>query len=328
MKYSIQAIRVGVFFILGLVLIYAVFTVVGDRKFGEDRGYAIEAQFKDVRSLTEGTDVRMAGVRIGTVRRVSLQNGTGIVQLRIQPDIAIPSDSSATIAMSSLLGQNFLSIQYGSVDAPRLRDGERIQVLETADINDIMRQIGDLGERIGAVADSFAGFGGDDMDSLFANLNGLVTDNREQIGRIVDNLESITTQLSSGQGTLGKLINDDTAYNELVAMVEEIKAAATDARTMLADAGSILQDVRAGEGTVGKLLYDDSLANELAATIENIRSFSDKLNSGEGTLGKLVTDDSLYRELQAMLRKADQALDAVGDSGPLTAVGAAAGALF
>jgi phospholipid/cholesterol/gamma-HCH transport system substrate-binding protein len=52
------------------------------------------------------------------------------------------------------------------------------------------------------------------------------------------------------------------------------------------------------------------------------------LNSGEGTLGKLVTDDSLYIELQAMLNKADQALDSMGDSGPITAVGAVSGALF
>jgi phospholipid/cholesterol/gamma-HCH transport system substrate-binding protein len=59
-----------------------------------------------------------------------------------------------------------------------------------------------------------------------------------------------------------------------------------------------------------------------------MRAFSDKLNSGEGTLGKLVADDSLYLELRGMLNKADQALDSLGDSGPITAAGAVSGALF
>lgn len=328
MKHSMQAVRVGIFFALGLVLIYAVFAVVGDRTFGEEEGYVLQAEFKDVRTLTAGTDVRMAGVRIGTVRQIGLLDGRGMVQLRIQPEVKIPEDSVASIGMSSLLGQNYLAVEYGTASSPHLKDGAQIEVRETADINDVMRQISDLGERFGAVADSFAGLGGGESGDLFSNLNGLVTDNRTQINQIVTNLEAITNQLSSGEGTLGKLIADDSAYNELVAMVEEIKAAATDARSMMADAGSILDDVRGGNGTVGRLLYDDTLANELDATVANIRAFSEKLNSGEGTLGKLVTDDSLYRELRAMLQKADQALDSVGDSGPISAVGSAAGALF
>lgn len=328
MKHSLQAIRVGVFFALGLVLIYAVFSVIGDHDFGGERGYSLEARFGNVATLTEGTDVRMAGVRIGAVRSISLVEGTGQVVLMIRPDVSIPSDSTATIGVASLLGQNYVAITYGDATTATLQDGDRIEVIETADFNDIMRQVGDLGERFGSVADSFAGFGGDDMGSLFSNLNGLVTDNRERIDGIVANLETITRQLSAGEGTLGKLIADDSAYDELVAMVAEIQAAAADARTLIADAGTVLTDVREGGGTVGRLLYDDALANELEATMVNIRSFSEKLNSGEGTLGKLVTDDSLYRELQAMLQKADQALDAVGDSGPISAVGAAAGALF
>ena len=60
----------------------------------------------------------------------------------------------------------------------------------------------------------------------------------------------------------------------------------------------------------------------------NLRDISDKIAKGEGTLGKLLTDDSLYLSAQSTLKKADRAIDGLGDSGPITAVGAAANVLF
>lgn len=325
MQHSLQAARVGVFFVLGLALIYAVFTVIGNRSFREEPGYSLEATFKDLKTLTEGTDVRMAGVRIGSVESIDLVEGRGQARLRIQPDVRIPGDSVASIGIASLLGQNYISIEFGNSATPPLAGGDRIDVRESVDLNDIMRDLGELGAKFNTVADSFSG---EQMNSLFSNLNGLVTDNRRQINTIVDNIDEITTTLRAGEGTLGKLMTDDTAYTEMLAMVTEIKGAATDARALFEDAGSIMQDVKTGQGTLGQLLYDDRIAAELNTAVVNIRDFSEALNSGEGTLGKLVTDDSLYQELQAMLRKAEQALDSVGDAGPVTAVGAAAGVLF
>ena len=58
------------------------------------------------------------------------------------------------------------------------------------------------------------------------------------------------------------------------------------------------------------------------------RTVSDKLAKGEGTLGKLLNDDSLYTGAQSTLKKAERALDGMGDSGPITAVGVVANALF
>lgn len=325
MQQSLQAVRVGIFFVLGLLLIYVVFTVIGNRPFDDEEGYSLQATFQDLKTLTVGTDVRMAGVRIGTVQDIELVEGKGRATLQINPEIRIPADSVAGIGIASLLGQNYISIEYGSSQAPALSDGEAIAVRESVDLNDIMRDIGELGAKFNSVADSFSG---DKMNSLFGNLNGMVIENREKIRTIVENLESITTTLKSGEGTLGKLMTDDTAYNELLTMVAEIKGAANEARSLFDEASGIMEDVKSGEGTLGQLLYDDTIATELNTAVVNIRDFSDKLNSGEGTLGKLVTDDSLYLELRAMLQKADQALDSVGDSGPITAVGAASGALF
>ena len=327
MNQTFQSIRVGIFFVLGVVLIYAVYSVIGSGSIKNDEGYKLTAEFDNIRTLTPGSEVRMAGVYIGKVTSTTLDGGRGQITLSVVPDVKIPVDSVASIAMSSLLGQNYLSVKYGS-DPATLSEGGQILTEEGADFNEILGEVKKLGERLNGMAESFSGLEGGGMGELFSNLNELVTENRSRFDTVMVNLEELTTKLNSSQGTLGKLINEDGMYTELMSVVEDFRSASADMKDTLASAKDLFAKVEAGEGTLGRLLVDDTIAVELEATIANMKSFSEKLNSGEGTLGKLVTDDSLYVELRGMLNKADQALDSLGDSGPITAVGAVSGALF
>jgi phospholipid/cholesterol/gamma-HCH transport system substrate-binding protein len=327
MNQTFQSIRVGIFFVLGLILIYAVYTVIGDGRAARGDGYVIEAGFDNIRTLSSGADVRMAGVRIGSVASTGLQDGRGLVRLSIDPEVKVPRDSVARIAMASLLGQNYVSVDYGQSDQ-MLSSGDQIGSEESPDLNAILNQVQDLGERLNSIADSFPDMGESGMGELFENLNQLVTDNRERFDTVMANLESLTGKLNSGEGTLGKLINEDDLYTELMTVVTDFKSASDDMSEALAGANDLIKRVEAGEGTLGRLLVGESIADELETTVANMRAFSDKLNSGEGTLGKLVADDTLYIELRSMLNKADTALDSMGDAGPITAVGAVSGALF
>jgi phospholipid/cholesterol/gamma-HCH transport system substrate-binding protein len=327
MNSTFQSIRVGIFFVLGLILIYAVYTVIGSKSISSDKGYTLTAEFDNLRTLTTGADVRMAGVRIGTVTGTSLVDGRGQVTLSVDPTVSIPDDSVASIVMASLLGQQYLAVEYGQSSAS-LGEGDEILAEASPDFNEILGEVQKLGEKLNSIADGFSGLGDTGMGDLFTNLNELVDENRTRFDTVMTNLEELTTKLNEGQGTLGKLINEDGMYTELMSVVEDFRGASNDMQEALAGARDIMDKVQAGEGTLGRLLVDDSIARELEATVANMKSFSEKLNSGEGTLGKLVSDDSLYVELRSMLNKADQALDSVGDSGPITAVGAVSGALF
>ena len=92
----------------------------------------------------------------------------------------------------------------------------------------------------------------------------------------------------------------------------------------MSDTKGIIADVKSGKGALGALLYDPATADNLKVTVANIRGVSDKIAKGEGTLGKLLADDSLYRDAQSTLKKADRALEGLGDQGPITAVGVVA----
>jgi phospholipid/cholesterol/gamma-HCH transport system substrate-binding protein len=78
-------------------------------------GYALSAQFDHIDGLTVGSDVRMAGVKIGAVTAASIDPQTYLadVDFTVQKDIQLPTDSSATIASQSLLGGKYLSLVPG-----------------------------------------------------------------------------------------------------------------------------------------------------------------------------------------------------------------------
>ena len=325
-----QTARVGLFFLLGLALTWVTWETLSDGKLFKQTGYSLIAGFENLKELKQGDEVRMAGVKIGSVEKTRLAGRRAEAVLRIEPGIKIAADATATIVMAGLIGTNYIGLDLGTLGAPALTDGAELRTTVTPDINAIMTELGNLGQKLeGALGSITATVSGDGKSpGLFQKIDLLVTENSEKIGATMSNLQAITTQLKNGEGTLGKLINDPKLHDELLATVAEIKAAAADAKVFVTETQGILAQVKSGKGTLGALLYDEASATSIKATVKNLRDVSDKLARGEGTLGKLLNDDSLYLGVQSTLKKADRAIDGLGDSGPITAVGVAATVLF
>jgi phospholipid/cholesterol/gamma-HCH transport system substrate-binding protein len=324
-----QTIRVGLFFLLGLALLWVTFESLSGGRVFKARGYALTARFENLKGLSKGDDVLIAGVRVGSVRQTRLAGRQAEAVLRIDPGVKIASDAVAMVAQSSLLGTNHLEVTVGSPDVPRLEPGAEIKTRDTVDMNEVIAKLGSLGDRLEQVAGQIGNaLGGGPGGNLFNKLDKLVTDNGPKLTETVSNLQDITAKIRGGEGTLGRLVNDSRLHDELLASVDQIKAAATDAHNFMSGAQSIVDQVKAGKGTLGTLIYDEQTGNEIKVAAKNLRELSDKLNSGQGSLGKLIGDDSLYREAQGTLRKVDRAVDGLSDQGPITAVGVAARALF
>jgi phospholipid/cholesterol/gamma-HCH transport system substrate-binding protein len=325
--------RVGLFFLLGLALTWVTFEALGDGELKSSNAYELTAPFTSLKELKPGDEVRMAGVRVGRVLTTRLNERRAEAVLLIDNTVPVARDAVATIAMAGLLGSNYVSLTLGSDDAGALAPGSRIKTVDTADLNTLVAQLGDIGAKVEQAIGQFSGFmggagAGGEGPGLIAKLDQLVEENRTRIGAITTDLADVTATIRRGEGTLGKLVYDESAYQNLVTTLEEIRVAAGDARTFLADTRGILDQVKSGQGALGALLYDPATADRLKLTVQNLSEVSTKLNSGEGTLGRLIADDSLFLEAQGTLQKVNRAVDGLADQGPITAVGAAASALF
>lgn len=319
---------VGLFFIIGLVIIYFVYTSLDKVGSASADGYIVEAPFNDILQLRVGDGVRMSGVRIGTVVKTSLENGKAVAELSIRDEFEIPRDSVASISMAGLLGTNFVAIQMGEDYGDPVPKGGTIQTKPSVDINKIFEEVGEVANRIDTaltdIGDIFSGEG----DSLLSELSGMIKDNRGRIGSSLENIEVITAQLREGKGTVGKLLFDDEGYKELMAAVSRIQSAAGQADQMLSGVQGVVDHVKSGQGSLGELLYGDQIADELKSTILNVQEFSARLNDPDSTIGRLLSDDTIYFEVQSVVRKASRTLDSINDSGPISAVGVVTGALF
>ncbi|MCK5844870.1 MAG: MCE family protein, partial [Victivallales bacterium] len=107
----------------------------------------------------------------------------------------------------------------------------------------------------------------------------------EELGVAVVGLRKMSEEMEAGKGTLGKLLQDSTAYDEMIATMGNLN--------------KISQQLVDGKGTLGRLLSDDQIIQDLSASVENLKTVSTRLVSGEGTLGKLLSqDDQFYNAIQ------------------------------
>jgi len=139
------------------------------------------------------------------------------------------------------------------------------------------------------------------FDALAADLSVLASENREdlratmrnaaeasaRLSKAIDSVSSLADAIQSRDGTLGRLINDPTPYEDLEAALRSFR--------------NVLDRMEQGEGTLGKLLNDDSAYEELTAGMKNFGNITGKINEGQGTIGKLVNDDSLHDEFEQTL---------------------------
>jgi phospholipid/cholesterol/gamma-HCH transport system substrate-binding protein len=96
-------------------------------------GYTIKAAFGEVGPLAVGSDVRVGGVKIGTVSALTLRKETyrPLVSMRIDPDVRLPSDSSAAIVSDGLLGGKYVALSPGSSQKPA-KNGDELEFTQDA----------------------------------------------------------------------------------------------------------------------------------------------------------------------------------------------------
>jgi phospholipid/cholesterol/gamma-HCH transport system substrate-binding protein len=316
MKNSLET-RLGIFVALAVIAAIVIIEMVGGADIFQ-RGYRVNAQFDTVQELKVGDSVKMAGVEIGRVEKIELADGKVAVTMKLHPDAVVKTDSQAVIKFAGLMGQNFVSISFGTPDAPKAVDGAVLESVEQPDLSTIMAKLDKAAGGIANVANSFSG---DSINNLLGPLTDLIKQNSTRISATLSNMESISSQIASGQGTVGKVIYQEQLYTSALSTVTNLQDAVTQAK-------QLVNGISSGQGTLGKLATDEALYNSTEASMTNLNQILFKINHGDGTIGKLVNNQEFYSNAKLSLQKLDKATDSLEDTGPLSVVGIIAGQLF
>jgi len=316
MKNSLET-RLGIFVVLAVFAAILIIEMLGGME-SLRTGYHVSALFDTVQELKVGDSVKMAGVEIGRVEKIAFDANKVKVTMKLHPEASVRTDSVATVKFAGLMGQNFVSINFGSPGAPRAVDGSLIASEEQPDLSAIMAKLDKAASGIESFGKSFSG---DKIDNILGPLTDFFKQNSGHIGAVVTNIENVTSQIASGQGTVGRLIYQDALYNSAISTVTNLQDAVAQVR-------GVVDGITSGKGTIGKLITDEALYNSTEASMTNLNQILFKINHGEGTIGRLVNDQEFYKNAKVSLQKLDKAADSIEDTGPLSVIGMVVGRLF
>lgn len=223
-----KEIKVGIFAGLGLIaFLTSIILLGGDRVFFKST-YNLRVQFEDVQGLSRGSVVSLEGVPIGNVHSMQFIPKSKKIEVLMDIDTEfrhrITQGSVASVKTQGALGDKYIYIASGALDAQPLADNA---LVETSDEGDFLDMITKKGAEFGQVIDAFK-----EVKELLHQMNtenrmghlmqNLVSDTADlktvlnEVKKPVAKLDNILTKIDRGDGTLGALINDPTLHHKLV----------------------------------------------------------------------------------------------------------------
>ena len=330
MKNSLET-RLGLFFAFALIAGVVILELAGTRDFF-NKGYPIRARFDNIQELKEGDPVKMAGVEVGRVQKIAFADNKVEVVINVDREAAVKTDSKASIKFVGLMGQNYVSLTFGSSDAPKVTANALLETEEQADLNSLMVKLQGVAEGVEGLTKNFSG---ENFSNLLGPFTDFIKENNPRLSAILGNLQTISTRIAQGEGTVGKMINDDTLYFSALNTVSNLNTTVADAKPLfdelkltLDQARSVVTQVNEGQGTIGKLIKDETLYRETTTAMVNLREILQKINSGQGSVGQLVNDPGFINNAKLTLQKVEKATEGLEDQGPLSVLGIAVNSLF
>ncbi len=235
----------------------------------------------DASGLVKGSQVKSAGIPVGIIKKIYLQDGQARIDLSLKPDFKLYSSTSVETKSQGILGDMHVAINPGSpTDPPLAPGGQILNVRTNGTLDNVITQVG-------AIAD--------DLKSTALALKEAVTEDgtrKHILGRIVGNIEKISQDVSEMTAeNKGKI-------NQIVDQVNRVTKSLDE----------ILNDPSG-----------DSMKNQLKRTmarldsaVKNIDEISGKVNRGEGTIGRLINDEDTVEELNTAIDGVNNFLDTAG----------------
>jgi phospholipid/cholesterol/gamma-HCH transport system substrate-binding protein len=326
-------------------------------RIGKEVGYLLNIYFDSASGLDRNSPVRVAGVRVGNVEKIGLEQGKARITFHLPSNVILYKDAKAYIKSEGFLGEKYVEVSPGTPVHPKLEpNGVVEQGASPVDMEQFLSQVGAIREDIKDITkplgDVLKAVDTKKVEGMINNFNkfsnqltGIAEESQKTFQRGTEafsRIGEIGDKVKRGEGTLGKLIADETVYQDAKKAVETAKEAAESAKESVETLKNVSEKIEQGEGTLGKLLKDESLYEEVKVTVQSaketmqsanealqsVKGIVERVEKGEGTLGKLVKDDALIKETEKTLKKVQKGAESLQEQVPITVLGTIIGIFF
>lgn len=236
---------------------------------------------ENANGLTKGSAIRSAGIPVGAIKEISLQEGKARIDVSVKSDVPLTRSAQVEMRANGILGDKYIEISPGNSTDPKLEDGGQIANVKTGgSLDDVMSQVSSITTSLKDVAknlneattangtnEHIVGRIVQNIEKLTGDLSQMTSENKEQINEIVDQVYNITS-------TMDDLINDESANG----FKKTWKNSLARIDSSLKNLEEITDKVNKGEGTLGKLISDEKTAEDVSSAIEGLSGLVDTAN--------------------------------------------------
>jgi len=281
-----KSVIVGIFVFIGIAIIVAGILTLGGQKKTFVKAMHINAVFDDVNGLAVGNNVWFSGVKIGTIKNISFDQDANVqVQMSIEEKVRkyIHQDAMVKISSDGFIGNKIVVIYGGTATSPQVVENSRLVVGKALNPEEMLSTL---------------------------------QDNNKNLLAITSDFKTISEKMALGKGSVGKLLNDETLFNDLHSAMVGLKQATAQANDIARDLSAYTSKF-GDKGTLANDLVTDtvifsSLRNTVArintvsakadAVVDNLSKASSQLNNSGSPLGALLNDEAASKDLKATLK--------------------------
>ncbi len=295
-----RALKIGIFFIICSCC--AVIYIYKSADFFEGGTKTYYALADDAMGLLRDSNILVAGVVVGKLDKIGLENGKAKFTLKISKDLVLYENARIEKVMESMLGTYVLVLEPGDSSAPALNENDYIKNVKTASgLSGAMEKASEIMEK---------------TDALMEKI--LERENKEKIDKIIDMLvrttENTTQSIEGNMKMLSSVLKDmsdvmqkvnsksDTEMEKLSKILENTLKV-TDRIAEISDGkdeklNQTLDDLRNSLKLIAEeLAASRGAMQDVREITSNMNQITEKVANGEGTVGKLMTDDKLYQDI-------------------------------
>lgn len=241
---------------------------------------------KDANGLVKSSAVKVAGIPVGIIQDIKLQDGQARVEIVLKPDLLLSTSASVEVKSQGILGDKHVEIFPGSPSDPPLPPHAQILIVkDKGSLDNVVSQIGDIAGSLKDVAESLREAVTQDgtrkhvLGRIVSNIEKLTADVSEITSANKDKINDVMERLNKISKTLDETLNDETDEG----FKKTWKRALARIDSTLKNVDEVAGKINRGEGTIGRLINDESTVEELNTAIEGVSSFLDvgnKLQTG------------------------------------------------
>jgi ABC-type transporter Mla subunit MlaD len=258
--------------------------------------YRLYVLSDDARGVIGGTEVWLAGQKIGAVHDIAFRPVTSdsLGRLAVALDIlddykpAIRGDSRAEFRSGSTpIGATIVSITVGSLDQPVLETNDTIPRAVQIDPDSVRAALSSAASQIPALLDDADGL----IHTFRRALGPSTGDSTTRLGAVADRLTRLARRMDTGRGTIARLSTDTIVARRLDRISFRTRA--------------LMRAMDSSGSSAGRSANDSALSRAIAAVRSDIDTLRAQLAEERGTAGRLVYDDAILRQLRLLEDRLD-----------------------